>query len=615
MNFEESERDPFEVFGEPEPLENVRAHEIDLDAVHNESEAHAAERRDVKAPFSWAAFMGGLAAILWIAGAIGGPLSFFGVDGVMAMDPAMQAGLIALAFGPAVLFWLGAAAAGEAVKARSFAAELTRLAQETRTPIQESEKQAQRLSMTVKGEIEALNDSVAAALNRLNELESIAQRNTQMFDGAMSATRENAQFMAHQLERERNAIVSLSGELRGQTEVIAHSIGRQVRLMREASKLVKTEISAAEDALETHLASFAASATMMGERTAAFHQAADSAQAATTQLHGTMAGMLDGLSEATRLTDAARKSSEQAVLAANETAAAVRETTRSAVFEAKRAAQAIRAETQALQEAAADTLSRLQGAANAARCASEDGQAAAESHAASIEKRLTALANAAGARRPAAPTTAPAPQVRIVERAPEPKAEHIRAEAEHGDLYSAASAAMARGGSRLQARSTEDAPESRRNSGIAGTFKGFGSWGNFTPAREEEKFTPANEAGRDAFALVDFGSAKKDPDIVLKADALDIVLASGVDLDNALAPADLDMIARNSRNGAAARRQAVTDAAPNAVSRVSRHIKRHAEARSIASAFRARPDLAKSESKSEGADLVRAYLLIDAALA
>jgi hypothetical protein len=313
-----------------------------------------------------------------------------------------------------------------------------------------------------------------------------------------------------------------------------------------------------------------------------------------------MAKMLDGLTEATRLTDTARKSTEQAVIAANETAAAVRETTRTAVFEAKRAAQSIRAETQALQEAAADTLQRLQGAAQAARVASTESQAAADSHATTIEKRLTALAAAAGGR------STPAPQARIVERpverVVERKPEPVRAQPRDESLYAAANAAVARGGARKA--------EEPRKSGLGASFKGFGSWGNFTPARDQ---TPA--PSNDAFDLVDFGTPEKTPDSVLQADAIDIVLAAGVNLDLALAPSDLEAIARNSRNGAAARRQAVTDAAPAAVSRVARHIKRHTAAQKIASDFRARPDLAKSANKAEGANLVCAYLLIDAALA
>jgi len=588
MYFEdnEDERDPFAMFGEAEAGENET-----VDATQTLVTIEPAAPKKVKTGFSWAGFAGGLAALVWIAGAIGGPLSYFGVDAVMAMDPAMQAGLIALAFGPALLFWVAASAAGESFKARRLAVELTRFAQEAREPIETGEANAQRLSKTVKTEIEALNDAVAAALDRLSELERSAQRNAALFDDAVAASRQNTEAMTHALQFERDALVELNGDLKGQTETMAHSIGRQIRLMREASKLVKTEIVAAEDALESHLASFAASATVMGERTAAFHTVANDASAATASLNGTMSTMLEGLSEATRLTETARKSTEQAVLAANETAGAVRETTRAAVFEAKRAAQLIRAETVALQDAAADTLAKLQEAANAARLASQESQAAADYHAASIEKRLGALASTSGVKRKTAtvkvqPMTARAPEM----------------EEEVTTLHAAANAAVARGG-RPQVR--VEAAEPRR------VFKGFGSWGNFMPSREE----PAPQAANEETDLVDFDAAPQNPDAELKAHAIDLVTNAGVDLGEVLQSGDLERIARSSRDGASARRRAVVDAAPGAVGRIARHMKRNGAAQELAAQFRARPELAKSERKGEGSELVRAYLLIDAALA
>jgi hypothetical protein len=596
---QEDERDPFEAFGDAVEAAN--------DDVHQDFEPAAAALaviepeapNKVKTGFSWAGFAGGLAALVWIAGAIGGPLSYFGVDAVMAMDPAMQAGLIALAFGPALLFWVSASAAGEALKARRLAVELTKIAQHSRLPIEANEADAQRLTNTVKNEIESLNDAVASALDRLAELEAAAQRNAVLFGEAVAASRENTEAMTEALRAERDALQDLNGDLKGQTDAMAHSIGRQIRLMREASKLVKTEIVAAEDALETHLASFTASATVMGERTAAFHHAANDASAASASLNGAMTQMLDGLSEATRLTETARKSTEQAVLAANETAGAVRETTRAAVFEAKRAAQLIRAETAALQDAAAETLSKLQDAANAARLASEESEAAADRHFASIEKRLGALASAAGAKK-----AAQRPVERtIVER----KAEAVTVEAEVTSLQAAASAALARTSARPQAR-VETAEQPRR------VFKGLGGWANFMPpqSRIEETPTPANE---DGFELVDFGGAAHSPDADLKMGAVNLVTNAGVDLDDVLQPADLERIARSSREGASSRRRAVLDAAPGAVGRIARHVKRNSDAQSLATQFRARPDLAKSDKKGEGSDLVRAYLLIDAALA
>jgi hypothetical protein len=557
----------------------------------------------IKTGFSWAGVAGGLAALVWIGGAIGGPLSYFGVEAVMAMDPAMQAGLIALAFGPALLFWVSASAAGEALKARRLSMELTRLAQQSRFPNDTGELEAQRIANTVKNEIESLNDAVTTALDRLAELETAAQRNAALFADAINSSRDNATQMTYALKVERDAIVDLNADLKDQTEVVANTVGRQVRLMREASKIVKTEAAAAEAALQSHLTSFAASADEMGQRTAEFHQVADSASAATASLNGAMTEMLDGLAEATRLTETAKRSTAEAVLAANETASAVRETTRTAVQEAKRAAQLIRAETVALQDAAAETLAKLQEAANAARAASEESQAAADYHAASIEKRLGALASTAGAKKAAVAQRAE-PRV---EKKPESVKAPVMAEAveEVTSLHAAASAAVARGGSRARVVETVEVQPKR-------IFKGFGSWGNFMPQREDVAPTPANES----FALADFGSVEpKDADAALKAAAIDLVTNAGVDLADVLYAGDLERIARCSRDGATARRRAVVDAAPGAVTRITRHLRRNADAQELATKFRSRPDLAKSENKGEGSELVRAYLLIDAALA
>jgi hypothetical protein len=238
---------------EPEPAMMKLFDTREIGAVEELREQQAA-RRKIKIGMSWAAFGGGLASLAWIAAAIGGPISYYGFDAVMGMDPALQACLIALAFGPAVLFWLGAAAAGEAFKARRLASALADIAEESRLPLHASENDASRFTHRVKNEITALNDAVAAALSRLSELENAAKRNAAVFDEAIAATRENADYMAGHLARERDALFELNSELRDQTETMTNSIGRQVRLMREASKLVRTEIGAAEDALESHLA-------------------------------------------------------------------------------------------------------------------------------------------------------------------------------------------------------------------------------------------------------------------------------------------------------------------------------------------------------------------------
>ncbi len=602
-------RDPFAEFSEAE----VANDETDLEEIAWDDFENAADAPTVVEPkretaaqsgFSWAGLAGGLAALVWIVGAIGGPLSYLGVDAVMAMDPAMQVGLIGLAFGPALLFWVTASAAGESFKARRLTVELARLAQEARFPSEAAEDQAQRLADTVKTEIESLNDAVAAALGRLGELERTAQCNAALFNDAVAASRESAEAAAHALRAERDAIAQLTRELKSETDTMSNSIGRQIRVMREASKLMKAEIVAAEDALETRLSAFTASATVMGERTATFHEAADKAAATSAQLTGAMSNMLEGLTEATRLTETARKSTEQAVLAANDTAGAVRETTRAAVHEAKRAAQIIRAETAAMQEAANDTMARLEGAANAARLASQESEAAAELYTARIQQRLHTLASVAGPRK----VTSQRATERVFELKSEPPM--VMQEIVHEEvttLHSAASAAMARGRRHVAARSAVAEAQPRR------MLRGFSGWQNFiTQLQREEPMAAANES---ALELADFRSPPPvNAPIDLKSRALDLVADAGVDLGDVLPASDLDRIARASRDGAAARRGAVIDAAPGAVNRIARHLNRSAEAQEAASKFRARPDLAKSD-KSEGSELVRAYLLIDAALA
>ncbi|HVV32947.1 MAG TPA: hypothetical protein VHC73_06950 [Vitreimonas sp.] len=599
---DEDERDPFEVFGEAETSDETPVQDFAAPTAEEPAVIEPEQPIKVKTGFSWAGFMGGLAALTWIGGAVALPISYFGIDAVMAMDPAMQAGLIALAFGPAMLFWVAASAAGEALKARKLATELTRMAQQARSPIETAEQDAQRLTNVVKTEIEALNDSVATALNRMRELEASAQRNATIFNEALAATRENTDTMAGALKNERDALIELNAEMKDQGETLVTSVGRQVRLMREASKLVVTEITAAEDALDSHMNSIGESAAIMGERTTAFHQAADSAAAATASLHNTMHSMLDSLGEATRLTDAARQSADQAVLAANETATAVRETTRNAVYEAKKAAQLIRAEAAAMQDTAVDTLAKLQEAARVAREASNDSQVAAEQHAASIEKRLGALAATVNAKKAA---VAPRPMERVVERTVERPVVAERKPVMEATLQTAASAAVARSSQRQRAETRTESHEPRR------VFKGFGGWGNFMPRAEEPKHVEEAPVAND---LVDFGTPAND-DTKIKTGAIDLVLSAGVDLDDVLSATELEQIAQSSRHGAAARRRTVTDFAPSAVTRIVRHVKRNDDARSVATSFRTRPDLAKSENKREASDLVRAYLLIDAALA
>lgn len=575
----------YEAASTPSPKEEESAPEIsfemnETDVVREISLADAAEQPTQPATqtsarkpsaFSWTAFMGATAALGWLAAAIAVPVSYFGVEALAAMHPAMQAGLAAIAFGPTLLIWLGAAAVGEAAKARALAAELAKIARDALVPMHNPADAAKRATLDVTEEIATLNKAVDSAFTRLQALNSAAAKHARLFEETMAKV--NAGAISEGLKAERAAFAELNSDLKGQTETLAHTIGRQVRLMREASKLVKTELGDAEEALETHLNSFRATASVISEGTAELNAAAQTANAASGRLDETIGSALTTLAEATKLTDAARQSTQDAVHAANSTANAVRETTQRAISDAKRVAELIREETVAMQQAAASTLETLRQAAEAARLSAEDAQAAADRHAGAIEKRLTALAATAKA----------SPERSRKEAAP-------KIDGEAWSLHEAA-ARIAQA----------PAPAPKRVSGLSG-------WNNVLPPK------PVYEERGAAGELVTFAPAAADQKLVQHA--FDLIADAGVLIENAFVARDLDAIAHASRQGAAARRRAVNDAAGIAVTRVARFLRRDGAAREIAIAFRARPDLAKADRAQGGKSthLVRAYLLIDAAL-
>jgi hypothetical protein len=576
-----------------------------------EPQAPAPEPQTIKGGFSWGGFVGGLAALMWLVGAVGAPFSLLGLDGLATLNPALQAGLVALAFGPSVLIWISASALAEAVKARRVAQALAQVRQAppaAAAPLAVSfdEERAQRLSSAVRQEVASLNDAVSTALARLDDLETAAQRNAAAFAQALAETRESALDFMGDLSRERDAFLRLNQDMKNETDAMAHQVSRQVRLMREASKLVKTEMTAAEDALETHLAAFGNSAHVMAERTEALKATAENASGSSQHLSKAMGAALDGLAETTKLTDAARRAAENATAAAAETASAAHETTQRAVVEAQRAAQFIRAESEAMLQGARATMLTLKDAAEAARTATEQSQAVADRHAASIEKRLGALASTAAAKK------AERVEERIAQRAV--PVERVRIERVANESYPERS---------LHAAAAEviERGEPRRVAAGGGgrSFPAFTAFTDWKPAKAStpaSRFAPANTTPAndemDAFSLADFGDSDHDPDAALKRAALELIEDCGVSLDRVLSERALDQIASRSRMGALSRRSAVAETAPDAVARIARFAKRNAGARSTASQFRARPDLTRHEDKNS--DLTRAYLLIDAAL-
>lgn len=544
---------------EPQPIIEVTPEEDDDMAgfAMIEIEHLAQDSTDTSVKGVGAGFWGVGAALTWVGVALGAPAAFLGSEAFQQLHPAVLTGIGAIAIAPAVQILYSAAAAREANRVRRETADLARLLAPN-----DAEGRARTLGETVRAEIGALQTAVDTALERFAELEAATARNVQVFDETVNHARDGAGVLSQALQNERIAFEDLNTELRTQSDTLGDNVGRQIRLMREASRLVRQEYVAADETLQGHLASFSAAAALMAERTDAIDGAATATHMAAQRLDGTIVSALEALSQATSLTDTARQSAENATQAANATASAVRETTQRAVADARRVAHMIRSETQAMEDTASATLAKLKDAADEARRASEDAQAAADRHAASIQRRLSAMAGAAQVVNKAPVTEAIEQEMPVAEK-----------------VY-----AIAGGRSSRVVTETVEAPR----------FEATQDW---TPPPSANDTGPA-----DRFTVVTKSPAES---------ALAMLAQVGVHPPEVFATADLDFIASRARQGGASRRQAVTAAAPEAVARLQRLFEHNAQARSEAAAFRNKPDLA---SQPGGKKVLVAYLLVDAAL-
>lgn len=524
----------------------------------------------------WMAIAGALG---WISTAASAPIAMLGWQAVQALPAAALAGWGAAAIAPAILILNSASAAREAHRTRRETMRLTAMAAEVLAPGEAAEARARRLGFTVRSEIGALQHVMDTALDRLMDLEAAAARNAESFNNAVACANEGAGALSQMLGHERHAIQSLNQDLAEQTEVIGQTIGRQVRMMREATRLVRNEFESADDVFQNHLTQFAASAALMHERTEAIDHAAQNTMGAVSRLDHTMAGALDALAQASTLTDTARQSADAAALAANATASAVRDTTQRAVADARRVAQMIRQETEAMEASATQTLALLKSAADEAHRASADAQAAADKHATSIQRRLAGMADTARVAR--APVKATQVQ------------EHIETVEEEVIATPMRAAANGRGRPFMRAETVE------RANTVPHQFGGKGASANFGPVAE-----PANDTHDHDFA---FGVNDNEADR-----ALQVLARAGVRVGEVLTQRDLDAIAQRARNGAAARRIAVQACAAKTIDQIRVHLTQDGEALANAHAFRAKPQMATA---SGDRNLLVAYLLLDTAMA
>lgn len=556
-------------------------HAVHLDRNSTQTAAKAEKAGSGPGWFGWTS------ATMWLGASVGAPIAYWGPEALLSQHPALLTAMGAGAVFPALMILVGSAAARAAGRARDEARRLSALASEALSPSEAPVAALEKFGQAVRSEMREIESVVEAAISRLGALEQTTVRQRQEFARVVEEAEIGAKTLTAVFDRELGAADRLNENLRDQTEQMGQSVGRQIRLMREASRLVNDEVGAAERAFANTFEAFTQVGAQLADRTGQLSEATGCAREATSALDQTMGRALDSLSQATSLTDASRQSVEAAASVAVETAGALKETAQRAVAEARRAAQAIRAETAAMQDQAAETLAKLQEAAAQARAASENANAAAEHQAAAIQRRLGALAETARAARAEAPIEAPA--ARRANARVTPASEPV---------YAGPRTAPAReslfptGWGRQNAkRDAEPAPARSQPKRNLGDF-----------------FAPAEAAANDRNN--GWSQRRRDPG------PMSLLEEAGVRIDEILPEADLERVSIRARLGQSARRRAVMEMAPEAVQRLCAHFEADAGALAAAQEFRRNPGLPEDASRrdSREGDLVAAYLVIDAAL-
>lgn len=518
---------------------------------HTDATLHAHERGEGPGWFGCAA------AAVWAGIAAGAPLAYWGGEALAAQHPALLAALAAVVVFPAVMIVMGSSAARDAARARAEARRVAQMAGSAFTSPDAPITAVEKFGAAVRTEMDAIETVVERAMSRLTMLEQATARSRQEFGRAVAEVETGAQALTANFDREVAAFEQLNYDLRTQTDQMGQSVSRQIRLMREASRLVNQEVQSAEEVFAQRLGDMTAVTAVLGERAAEIGAAVDNANTGAQMLSASMGQSLQVLHGVAQVNDRARRQVNEAAELAADAAISMRETTSAAaqaaeavrdaaaqaVDDATRAAAAIRAEAQSMTEQAQSALSQLEAAAAAAREAGAQAEAAAERQSANIQRRLSSMGEVARV----------ASQPRV---------------------------AAAAGMSRSATPAAASAP----------------AWSRTAPANDVAD--AARPAGR-------------------RRAAVDLIQAAGLRIGDVVRDIDLDRILARARYGEAARRRAVRELAPAAIERLAVHLARDEEARFQSQALRreAAPNLdLRTVRDSDAGDDLAAWLLLDACL-
>lgn len=175
-------------------------------------------------------------------------------------DPFALAVFALLAIGPAAFVWVAAYMIRQSMKLSAEARRTRELAELMLTPAAMAAAGAADAVAAVRAQIESAALMASDARDRMLTLrETLAQETGGLAEATAGSARTTVE-LAGSVAREREALEAISAALDTQSAAITDAIGRQARMVAEASDLAETQLREAEAALAARAADLAGAA-------------------------------------------------------------------------------------------------------------------------------------------------------------------------------------------------------------------------------------------------------------------------------------------------------------------------------------------------------------------
>jgi hypothetical protein len=203
--------------------------------------------------------------------------------------------------------------------------------------------------------------------------------------------REDAAALADRLEIERESLVTLSNDLRSQSDSLSRSVPRHAQILSEAARSAQDEVRKADEGMDQRLRSIDEAARTLMERIDQLDIMSSESRKRAQTLASSLGRMEEQLVQSTRMVDAAIRAGELATAASKNTADALKDAMSDALEGALKASELISARSAAASEDASRAMIKLKEAGVQAETTTRAATLAARAQADETETRINQL--------------------------------------------------------------------------------------------------------------------------------------------------------------------------------------------------------------------------------